>query len=59
MDPDEEMTLDEALRYKKNAKIGDVVEIRFASGRLKFRVLELKESVRKEEAASLYEMVAE
>ena len=40
-------------------KVGDVVEIRFASGRLKFRVLELKESVRKEEAASLYEMVAE
>ena len=27
LDPDEEMTLDEALRYKKNAKIGDVVEI--------------------------------
>ena len=27
VDPDEEMTLDEAQRYKKNAKIGDVVEI--------------------------------
>ncbi len=27
LDPDEEMTLDEALRYKKNAKVGDVVEI--------------------------------
>jgi len=40
-------------------KVGDVVDIRFGSGNLKFKVLLLKETVRKEEAASLYEIIAE
>ena len=40
-------------------KEGDVVDIRFGSGNLKFKVLLLKETVRKEEAASLYEIIAE
>ena len=35
-------------------KVGDVVEILYASGVLKFRVLQIKETVKKEEAASLY-----
>ncbi|HIY77660.1 MAG TPA: RNA-binding S4 domain-containing protein [Candidatus Borkfalkia excrementavium] len=42
-----------------NLKIGDEVEIRFSAGELRFRVLDLKETVKKEEAASLYEIVKE
>ncbi len=38
-------------------KIGDVVEILYASGTLKFRVLQIKETVKKEEASSLYEVI--
>ena len=38
-------------------KVGDVVEIRFGEGSLKFRVLILKETVKKEEATSLYEII--
>ncbi len=38
-------------------KIGDVVEILYASGTFKFRVLQIKETVKKEEASSLYEVV--
>lgn len=39
-------------------KVGDVVELAFSAGSLKFRVLELKETVKKDEAASLYEIVS-
>lgn len=42
-----------------NVKIGDVVEVRFGAGSLKFRVLELKETVKKDEAAMLYEIIAD
>ena len=38
-------------------KVGDVVELTFATGTLKFRVKELKETVKKDEAASLYEVM--
>ncbi len=38
-------------------KIGDVVEIGFNSGAVKFKVLDLKETVRKEQADSLYEIL--
>lgn len=41
-----------------NVKIGDVVEVLYASGVLKFRILNIKETVKKEEAASLYEVLA-
>ncbi len=40
-------------------KVGDVVEVFFAAGSLKFRVLELKESVKKDEAQNLYEVIGE
>lgn len=40
-------------------KVGDVVELAFAAGNLKFRVLELKETVKKEDAAKMYEIVHE
>lgn len=38
-------------------KVGDIVEITYASGVLKFRVLEVKETVKKEQAADLYEII--
>ena len=38
-------------------KIGDEVEILYAKGAFKFRVLNIKETVKKEEASSLYEVV--
>ena len=40
-------------------KVGDIVELDYLSGSVKFRVLELKETVKKEEAASLYEVIAQ
>ena len=42
----------------KDVKIGDVVEILYSSGVLKFRILNIKETVKKDEAASLYEVIA-
>lgn len=38
-------------------KAGDVVEISYATGNLKFRINEIKETVKKDEAASLYEII--
>lgn len=38
-------------------KVGDVVEITYTSGNLKFRINEIKETVKKDEAASLYEVL--
>ena len=38
-------------------KVGDEVELKFSSGSLKFRVLALKETVKKEEASSLYDII--
>ena len=54
---------DKVLINGKNAKpstavkIGDEVEVLYTSGSFKFRVLNIKETVKKEEAASLYEVV--
>lgn len=39
-------------------KINDVVEIAFGSGNVKFKVLELKQTVKKDEASSLYEIIS-
>ena len=39
-------------------KTGDVVEITFSSGTLRFRVLELRETVKKDEAQNLYEVLS-
>lgn len=40
-------------------KVGDLVEVTFAGGAVKFRILEIKETVKKDEAASLYEIISE
>ena len=42
-----------------NLKENDLVEIGFNSGTVKFRVLQLKETVRKEDAEKLYEIIWE
>jgi ribosomal 50S subunit-recycling heat shock protein len=42
-----------------NLKIGDQVEIAFNSGAVKFEVLQLKETVRKEEAENLFRIITE
>lgn len=40
-----------------NVKIGDEVEVLYTSGSFKFRVLNIKETVKKDEASSLYEVI--
>lgn len=40
-------------------KVGDVAELRFTGGTLRFRILEIKETVKKDEASSLYEIITE
>lgn len=39
-------------------KVGDEVTVSFASGELRFRVKELKETVKKDEAQNLYEVIS-
>lgn len=36
---------------------GDILEIAYASGTIKFKVVEVKEVVKKDEASSLYEII--
>jgi ribosomal 50S subunit-recycling heat shock protein len=40
-------------------KVGDIVEIGFNSGAVKFKILMIKETVRKEDAENLYEIITE
>ena len=40
-------------------KVGDVVEVRVGSGAVKFRVKQLKETVRKDEVDTLYEVLTD
>ena len=60
----EACTEEKVLVNGKNAKpstkikIGDEVEILYAKGAFKFRVLNIKETVKKEEANSLYEVIS-
>lgn len=39
-------------------KIGDVVCVHFASGSLSFKVKELKETTKKDEASEMYEIIS-
>ncbi len=41
-----------------SVKVGDVIEVLYSTSSLKLRVLNVKETVKKEEAASLYEVIA-
>ncbi len=38
-------------------KEGDVVEINYTSGAVRFKIIAVKETVKKDEAASLYEII--
>ncbi len=38
-------------------KAGDIVELSYTSGAVRFRILEVKETVKKDEASSLYEIL--
>lgn len=40
-------------------KIGDVVEIEYTTNRLRFKVTDVKETVKKNDAATLYEVIAD
>ena len=46
-----------AAKPSTAVKIGDIIEVLYASGTLKIRVLAVKETVKKDEAASLYEVI--
>lgn len=46
-----------SVKPSYSLKVGDEVEIAFGEGALKFKVLNLKETVRKDEAATLYEIL--
>ena len=48
-----------SVKPSYNIKVGDVVEIGFNSGAVKFEVLLIKETVRKEEVENLYRIITE
>ena len=41
----------------KQIKAGDEVELQFTGGTVKFRILNIKETVKKDDASSLYEII--
>ena len=47
------------VKPSHDVKVGDVIELGFNSGTVAFRVLDVKETVRKEQADSLYEILEE
>ena len=47
-----------AAKPSTAVKIGDEVEVCFSGGSLKIRILNIKETVKKEEAATLYEVIS-
>mgnify|MGYP004699093359 FL=1 len=47
-----------SVKPSYSLKVGDEVEIAFGEGALKFKVLNLKETVKKDEAATLYEILS-
>ena len=48
-----------AVKPSFNVKEGDIVEIGFNSGAVKFKINAIKETVKKEDAEKLYEILAE
>jgi len=45
------------VKASYDVKIGDVIEIRFGDKTTKLEVLQVKETVRKEDAAGMYQMI--
>lgn len=48
---------DKTAKPSYQLKEGDIVEISFGSGKLKFKVLSLKEHIKKEEASQMFEVL--
>lgn len=48
-----------SVKPSYNLKVGDIIEIGFNSGTVCFEVLELKETVRKEDAEKMYRIITE
>lgn len=48
---------DREVKPGHQIKVGDVVEITYTTGSLKFRIKEIKETVKKDDAQSLYEIL--
>ena len=48
-----------SVKPSANVKENDIVEIGFNSGAVKFKVLAIKETVRKEDAENLYQILDE
>ena len=46
-----------AAKPSTAVKVGDIIEVLYATGSLKVRVVNIKETVKKDEAASLYEVI--
>lgn len=46
-----------SVKPSYSLKVGDEVEIAFGEGTLRFKVLNLKETVKKDEAATLYDIL--
>lgn len=47
-----------AVKPGHQIKEGDIVDIAFTGGAVKFKVLQIKETVKKDEASSLYEILS-
>ena len=48
---------DKVVKPGAEVKVGDIVTIRFGNGETRFRVLVIKETVRKEAAGEMYELL--
>ena len=48
---------DKVVKPGAEVKVGDIVQIRFGNGVTRFRVLSIRETVRKEEASEMYELL--
>ncbi len=48
---------DKTVKPSYNLKVGDIVELGAMSGTIKFRVLDLRETVKKEQVDTLYEII--
>lgn len=48
---------DKTVKPSYQVKVGDIVELGLLSGAVKFEILQIKETVRKEEVESLYKIL--
>jgi ribosomal 50S subunit-recycling heat shock protein len=48
---------DKTAKASTAVKVGDIIEVKYGTGSQKVRVLAIKEHVRKEEAAAMYEVL--